>query len=113
MKNLIVCIIVIITSFSFVACGSMPVAQQSGKDDTCSLVFVSQGEYVNEIVYVQLDDTSFDAKTVSHKKAERKGTAYRVDPGTRKITVKDKNGRIIYSKKIFLSAQETKQIQLP
>ncbi|MCR5394217.1 MAG: hypothetical protein K6E86_02335 [Bacteroidales bacterium] len=113
MKNLILYLLVAIASISMTACGSMPIAQQSGKEDTCSLVFVSQGQHVGEMVSVQLDNTSFEAKTVSYKKATRKGIAYSVAPGTRSITVKDEQGNVIYSKKIFLSTQETKQIQLP
>ncbi len=95
------------------ACGSLPVAQQSGKDDTCLLLFVSESAYKGAEVNVQLDETEFVAKAVSVKKAQRKGTTYGVQPGARSLTVKDANGKVIYSKKVFLSAQETKKIVLP
>ncbi len=93
--------------------GSFPVAQQSGKDDTAALLFVSQEEYAGENLSVQLDDTQFEAKAVKAKKAHRKGIVYSVAPGNRHLVVKNNKGEVLYDKKIFLSAQETKQIQLP
>ena len=91
-----------------------PVAQESGQQDIAYLLFVSQeGQYAKQTVSVQLDDTRFDAQPVVQKKANRRGTQYTVTPGRRKLTVKDQQGKVLYTKEVMLSAQETKQIMLP
>ncbi len=90
-----------------------PVAQESGKDDVAYVIFVSAGNARNTTVDVSIDGaTSFAAKTVKSRKANRRGTQYSVNPGKRKLTVR-KDGRILYDKYIFLSTQETKEITLP
>lgn len=91
----------------------MPVSQQSGKDDTAALIFVSASNRGTHEITVTLDDkNTFTATTVKSRKAIRRGTQYTVKTGTRKIKVTDK-GQVVYEKKIFLSAGETKEIQLP
>ena len=45
-------------------------------------------------------------------KATYKGQSYAVKPGKRDIIVRNGN-EVIYSKKLFLSPQETKLIKLP
>ncbi len=92
-----------------------PVAQQSGKEDMAYLVFVGpSATYGNgsKRVQVDVDGTTFDAKVVKPKTANRKGTQYGVATGRRNVTVKF-NGNTIYSKQLFLSSQETKIITLP
>ena len=94
---------------------SYPVAQQSGKEDMAYLVFVGPKQtYHNGGVPVQVDvdGTTFDAKVVKPKTANRKGTQYGVATGRRNITV-TLNGEVIYQKQLFLSSQETKVINLP
>lgn len=94
---------------------SVPVAQQSGKEDMAYLVFVGpMATYGNGLhpVQVDVDGTQFDAKVVKPKTANRKGKQYGVAPGTRNITVKF-NNNVVYNKKLFLSSQETKIINLP
>ena len=94
---------------------SFPVPQQSGKEDMAYLVFVGpKSTYGNGLhpVQVDVDGTKFDAKVVKPKTANRKGVQYGVAPGTRNITVKF-NNNLVYNKKLFLSSQETKIINLP
>lgn len=92
---------------------NFPVAQQSGKEDTSYLLFVSQKEYRNKTVQVSIDNgPSFDAKTVSEKKSNRRGNQYGVTTGAKDIKV-SYNGQTLYQKKLFLSTQEVKQINLP
>lgn len=96
-----------------VACkANYPVAQQSGKEDVAYLLFISDKEYAGKTITVNIDNISFDAKVVKAKKANRRGTQYGVGTGNKSITVKC-NGKTLYSKRIFLSSQETKQIILP
>jgi len=90
-----------------------PVAQQSGKEDMAFLVFVGPKEtYGNGSKPVHVDGSTFDAKVVKPKTANRKGTQYGVATGRRNITVTF-NGQTIYQKQLFLSTQETKIINLP
>lgn len=92
---------------------SFPVAQQSGKEDMAYLVFVGpRATYGTKLVQVDVDGTTFDAKVIKPKTANRKGTQYGVATGRRNIIVRS-DGNIIYSKQIFLSSQETKIITLP
>lgn len=92
-----------------------PVAQQSGKEDRAYLVFVGPKDTYGDGKYpvqVDIDGTSFDAKVVKPKTANRKGTQYGVATGRRNITVTF-NGKTVYQKQLFLSSQETKIIDLP
>ncbi|MBQ8889205.1 MAG: hypothetical protein IJY59_06935 [Bacteroidaceae bacterium] len=90
-----------------------PVAQQSGKDDVAFLLFVSASNQSSQIVDVTIDgNTTFEAKTVKAKKANRKGTSYAVATGRRRLKV-EKEGQTLYEKEVFLSTQETKIITLP
>ena len=92
---------------------NFPVAQQSGKEDMAYLLFVGQKEYGGKEVLVMIDNAEpFTAKVVKPKKANRKGTQYGIGIGTKNLVVKSE-GRVLYQKKIFVSAQEVKQIILP
>lgn len=104
----------VVISFLLGSCkANFPVAQQSGKDDVAYLLFVSASNQGSEIVDVTIDgSTTFEAKTVKAKKANRKGTSYAIATGRRKIKV-IKEGQILYNKEIFVSTQETKIITLP
>jgi hypothetical protein len=115
MKRNLLFALLAITCFLVGCKTSFPVAQQTGKEDMAYLVFVGPRQtYGNgsKLVQVDVDGTKFDAKVVKPKTANRKGTQYGVATGNRQITVKF-NGETIYSKRIFLSSQETKVINLP
>ena len=90
-----------------------PVAQQGGKEDIAYLLFVSSGgEYKSQMVQVDLDGQKYEAKVQKQKTANRRGTQYTAPVGTHQLIVSS-NGRTLYSKKVFLSAQEVKTITLP
>ena len=92
---------------------SYPVAQQSGKEDMAFLFFVSSNTYKGKDVQVSIDGAQpFSAKVTKSKKANRKGTQYGIETGTRTLKV-TYEGKTIYQKKIFVSSQEVKQIILP
>ena len=92
---------------------NMPVSQQSGREDIAYLLFVSAGgEYNNKYVQVNVDGHQYDAKVVKAKKSNRKGMQYTAPTGNHQLIVTSE-GRTLYSKKVFLSAQEVKNIQLP
>lgn len=94
-------------------CGSLPVAQQSGKEDVAYLLFVTQGQYRRQNVSVVIDGTEFVATPVKASKSQTKGKIYSASTGNRLIEVKNNKGEVIYKKRLFLSTQETKQIILP
>ena len=92
---------------------SAPVAQQGGKEDQAFLLFVSPNEYAGKEVEVSIDQADpFTAKVVKQKKSSRKGTQYGIHTGTRNLRVTYK-GKVLYQKKIFVSTQEVKSINLP
>lgn len=95
------------------ACGSLPTAIETGKEDVGYLVFVTQSKYSGATLNVKVDNTEFAANPVKAKKSTYKGTGYSVQPGKRHITVTDSKGNVIYQKYLFISTQESKQIQLP
>lgn len=71
----------------------------------------SQGKYRNG-VDVTIDETiTFKAKVNKANVKRPKGNVYAISTGKHIVTVKYNNA-IIYSKQIFVSAQETKQIEL-
>lgn len=91
----------------------MPVAQQSGKEDVAYLLFVSQGgEYKNKIVQVDVDGNVYEATVVKQKTSNRRGTQYSCSTGNHSLKVTC-DGRVLYNKKVFLSAQQVKNITLP
>jgi hypothetical protein len=117
MKNKVLFMFCAFASLLIIGCkANYPVAQQSGKEDMAYLVFVGPlNTYGNgsKPVQVTIDGTTtFDAKVVKPKTANRKGTQYGVATGRRVITVKFQ-GQVVYSKQLFLSSQETKIINLP
>ncbi|MCH5306917.1 MAG: hypothetical protein J1E37_02475 [Prevotella sp.] len=115
MKTKIIIFVCALASLMVSCKANYPVAQQSGKEDMAYLVFVGPlGTYGNgsRPVQVTVDNTTFDAKVVKPKTANRKGVQYGVATGHRSITVKF-NGKVIYSKQLFLSSQQTKIINLP
>ncbi len=64
-------------------------------------------------VDVTIDETTSFKTKVNKGKAQRpKGNVYAISTGKHVVTVKY-NNEIIYSKQIFVSSQETKQIVLP
>lgn len=92
---------------------NLPVAQQTGKEDMAYLLFVSGNQYAGKQVSVSIDEAEpFSAEVVKAKKANRRGNQYGVSTGSRSLKV-TYEGKVLYQKKVFLSTQEVKQINLP
>lgn len=90
-----------------------PVSQQSGKEDVAYLLFVSSsGQLHKQKVFYTIDDFGYEAIVVKQKSSSRRGTQYTAPTGNHQLTV-TKDGQTLYSKRIFLSQQEVKQIILP
>ena len=91
-----------------------PVSQQSGKEDVAYLLFVStSGKLHKQNVTYTIDDTSYEAQVWKQKSSSRRGTQYTAPTGNHQLTVVTKDGQTLYSKRVFLSQQEVKQIVLP
>ncbi len=103
-----------VLSLAFLSSCRMPVAQEGGKSDVAYLLFVSPEHYYNKIVDVHFStlEEDFTAKVVKEKKAMRKGKAYTVPTGRATVKVYYE-GKLLYSRQLFLSTQQTKVIQLP
>mgnify|MGYP003600535943 FL=1 len=111
MKKLLMLLALPLVLFSCKA--NFPVAQESGKEDMAYLLFISSKDYAGKDVQVTIDNAKpFSARVVKEKKSNRRGTQYAVATGTRTLTVSFE-GKTLYSKKIFVSTQEVKQIILP
>jgi hypothetical protein len=85
----------------------------SGLENEAFLTFVGTPSKYTEGVSVNVDDkTTFNASVVKDHADRPKGEAYAISTGKHTVTVSH-NGIVIYSKQIFVSAQETKKILLP
>jgi hypothetical protein len=84
-----------------------------GLDNISYLEFVSasNADYGNG-VDVAISDKKFMAKVNKSNEKPRKGTVYSIPTGKQIVTVTH-NNKVIFSRQIFISAQETKQIILP
>lgn len=107
--------IVASATLAFAGCNVGVHSVASGNADECSVCFVSTEAYD---IAVDIDGTHYDLKTVKQKsyKARRdlKARANEqivIDPGRHRVKV-FREGKEIYSREIFVSATETKVIEL-
>ncbi len=68
--------------------------------------------YSDQVTIVLDSETTFKAEVNKIGTSVPKGTVYAISTGKHFIEVKNRN-QVVYSKQIFVSAQETKQITLP
>lgn len=114
MKKIAVFIVAAI-SITLYGCGVGVYSVNSGMADESAVCFVAAKRYD---INVNIDGVSYDTKTIKQKphKARRdiKRTANRqlkVTPGRHSVKV-TKDGHSIYSKEIYVSANEIKIIEL-
>lgn len=100
---------------SFVSCGTGSYTVVSGKEDNARICFVANESYS---IDVTIDGQNYSTQTVkdSQFKARRNmketsKTAIIVAPGRHTVEVK-KGGQQLYSKEVFVSASDTKVIEL-
>lgn len=114
MKKIIALFCIIGTLF-FVSCSVGSQSVSSGMADEGYVWFVSSSE---KNITVDIDGTTYQTKTVKEKewqkrrdiKATTKGMIT-VTPGQHDVKVLE-NGEEVYSKKLFISATETKMVKL-
>lgn len=85
----------------------------SGLENEAFLVFLGNPTNYKSGVEVNIDDnTSFSAEVQKNHSDRPKGKIYAISTGPHVVSVVH-NGEMIYQKRIFVSAQETKKIILP
>jgi hypothetical protein len=84
-----------------------------GLESESYLEFVSQSKSYPDGVTVVVDNKiNFKAEVYKDKVDRTKGNLYAIGTGVHTISV-SYNNEVLYNQKIFISAQETKYIQLP
>ena len=84
----------------------------SGLADEAFLEFVGDQSKYSEVSVTVGEDVTFVA-TVNKPHANRpKGEVYAISPGSHVVSVSSA-GEVVFRKKIYLSAQETRIIELP
>ncbi len=102
-----VCICTLLTS-----CKVGSFSQERGLTDQAYLLFVANEKYDNDVQVIIDGKTTFNAQVLKEKKGTIKGNTYAIAKGKRNLKI-IYDGNVIYNKEIFVSAQETKKIQLP
>ena len=101
----------LVTIFFSACTGVMSTA--SGLEDESFLRFIGNPSVYPSEVSVLVDGTiSFKAEVERDYAKRPKGTIYAISKGAHNIKVTHEN-TVIFNKKIFISAQETKKILLP
>ncbi|HPV19668.1 MAG TPA: hypothetical protein PLT53_11225 [Prolixibacteraceae bacterium] len=99
-------------AFLLSGCGGIKTLS-SGLENEAYLEFIGAPNDYSGGVDVIIDDTNI-FKAEVHKDLARKvkSEVYAISTGTHKIAV-SYNGKLLFQKQIFISAQETKKIVLP
>lgn len=105
---------ILVLLLALAGCHRLPIETTGGKEDVGYVMFISEsGKTLGEELTVVVDDnTTFTANAVAANKAKLRGNLYGLATGSRKVVVKDAKGNVLYSKTLFISSQETKQISL-
>lgn len=97
--------------FILSSCGGIK-TKSVGLENEAFLEFVGPEKLYPEGVDISIDNKmSFKAVVNKDKNSYMKGEVYSISTGTHILKV-SYNGKVLYEKKIFLSAQETKKIVL-
>ena len=113
MKRLVLLALV---SLLFVGCGVGVYSVSSGKADVAMLSFAAPAK---KAIVVEVDGKQYQIETVKTKayKADRKikktaRNTLRLQTGQHGVSVMDKDGNLLFEKKIILSASEHRIIEL-
>ena len=116
MKKYLIIFVCALSAFVLSSCGVGSYTVSSGVEDKASVCFVANDSYD---ITVNIDGKSFDTKTVKDKEYKTRRNikqttkcALPVDTGTHTISVVNKDGETVFSKKIVVSTGETKIIKL-
>ncbi len=116
-RNLFSTIWIVIIScicISLTGCRTGSFSTSYGKGDRAFISIISGKQYRGKTVQVFIDGkTFFDVKVINEKQSTEKhnGSLHEIHPGKRHVEIRYKD-KILYSKTIFLSSQQTKIIRL-
>ena len=97
----------------FTGCKVGRTTEVKGLENESYLQFVQGNEKYSEGVDVYIDDLpAIKAKVVKQNDRTVKGQVYTVKSGTRQLKVVYKD-KVLFDKKVVLSSQQTRQINLP
>lgn len=94
------------------ACTGIKSTTKGLENESYLEIVANPNDYSGGVTVLLDNDTSFNAKVGKPNKKRPKDEIYAIPTGKHKISI-SYDGQIIYSKQIFVSAQETKQITLP
>lgn len=105
-------LILLFAMFMAVGCTGVKTTT-SGLENEAFLIFLGDPQNYDSGVEVTVDEkTSFSAEVQKKHTDRPKGKVYAISTGQHIVSVAH-NNEIIYQKRIFVSAQETKKIILP
>lgn len=103
----------LIIASTFFSCGSYA-SMSTGQEPESYIIVSADKIYKDKKVDVRVDDlNTFEVKAVAPRHIVRKGERIVVHPGSHDVVVKDKEGKILFNKTIFVSARFSKLIELP
>ena len=98
--------------FIITGCTGVKTVTKGLENDSYLELIGNPGKYSGGVDVTIDETTSFIAEVNKDGAKRPKGNVYAISTGRHSVTVKYKD-QVIYSKQIFVSAQETKQIVLP
>lgn len=95
------------------SCGSTA-TMTTGLENESYIIVTSDNQYKNKEVVVRVDDmNTYEVKALPSKHVVRKGKRIVVHPGSHDVVVKDRAGKTLFDKTIFVSSRFSKLIELP
>tara|TARA_R110002050_G_scaffold292293_3_gene447557 strand:+ start:5387 stop:5722 length:336 start_codon:yes stop_codon:yes gene_type:complete len=107
--------IILFASIAFMlttACTGVQTVTKGLENQAYIQILGDRDVYSDQVTIVLDSETTFKAEVNKIGTSVPKGTVYAISTGKHFIEVKNRN-QVVYSKQIFVSAQETKQITLP
>jgi hypothetical protein len=114
MKNSIkLVLLAIVATITLAGCKVGMTSEAKGRNQEAYLQLIQTVTKYENGVSVSVDNNApFTAMVDKQTKMGVKGNVYTIPTGRHRITI-SVDGKVIYSKEIFTSSQETKQIKLP
>lgn len=110
--NKLFIILLSVTFLVISSCATGIKTTTKGVDNTSYLEFVGEPRFYPDGVEVILNNKTAFIAGVNVSEDQIGGISYAIPPGKHDLEVRA-GGELIYSKQIFISTQETKQIMLP
>ncbi|MEG1616009.1 MAG: hypothetical protein RR202_04525 [Bacteroidales bacterium] len=112
MKSLKIFIYISCLLVAFTGCKVGRTTETSGYENESFITFTTNAEKPRTVQVIVDNDLRFDAEVKKVSVHNVKGKIFAIKSGRHLLEVKEGN-KVVYKKEIFLSAQETKTIQIP